>query len=334
MGLSASQARYQALVARQSDIEYQGQQINQQRTTLSNQINALYNSLLDMSVPTPPSTSDFTKLEYTFPMGTDTFTIESVRPNGSKYTINTSYLDYGHYMQSASTACITNTSGHYYVGDNELKRAGDVVGGGQPILDSEWEGYAEAIRNSFPEYAEYDDEELKEEFFVYFTSVRDSHTQTPHFILASNVLSVDDGESKYYEQYDYLENGSFTAYKKFEDVELTFDAKGLISQVGIPVYDENGVLMTIQNYNATATKVTDQDAYQNAFNQYEVDKYKYDLEQAKINAKTSIIQRDDKNLELKLTRLDNERNAVKTEMDAVKKVIDDSIESGFKTFSG
>ena len=41
-----------------------------------------------------------------------------------------------------------------------------------------------------------------------------------------------------------------------------------------------------------------------------------------------------KNLELKLTRLDNERNALNTELEAVKKVIDDAIEKGFKTFSG
>ena len=41
-----------------------------------------------------------------------------------------------------------------------------------------------------------------------------------------------------------------------------------------------------------------------------------------------------KNLELKLTRLDNERNALKTERDAVKKVVDDNIEKSYKTFSG
>ena len=41
-----------------------------------------------------------------------------------------------------------------------------------------------------------------------------------------------------------------------------------------------------------------------------------------------------KGFELKLTRLDNERNAVNTEMEAVKKVIDDAIDKGFKTFSG
>ena len=39
-------------------------------------------------------------------------------------------------------------------------------------------------------------------------------------------------------------------------------------------------------------------------------------------------------LEMKLTRLDNERNALNTEIEAVKKVIQDAIDRGFKTFSG
>ena len=37
MGLAASQARLLSLQARQSNLEYQGQQINQERTILSQQ---------------------------------------------------------------------------------------------------------------------------------------------------------------------------------------------------------------------------------------------------------------------------------------------------------
>ena len=42
MGLSASQARLLSLTARQSNLEYEGQQINQQRTTLSNESSLHY----------------------------------------------------------------------------------------------------------------------------------------------------------------------------------------------------------------------------------------------------------------------------------------------------
>ena len=61
MGMSASQARFLQLTARQNNVEFQGQQINQQRTMLSNESSQAYNSLLGMTVPTPPSKTDFTK---------------------------------------------------------------------------------------------------------------------------------------------------------------------------------------------------------------------------------------------------------------------------------
>ena len=64
MGMSASQARLLNLQARQSNLEYQGQQINQERSILSQQCTDLYNSLLNMTVPTPPSTQDFTTVQY------------------------------------------------------------------------------------------------------------------------------------------------------------------------------------------------------------------------------------------------------------------------------
>ena len=54
---------------------------------------------------------------------------------------------------------------------------------------------------------------------------------------------------------------------------------------------------------------------------------------ADINAKTSIIQKEDRTLELRLKQLDTEQNAISTEMDAVKKVISKNVESSFKTFN-
>ena len=87
MGMSASQARYLGLVARQNNLEYQGQQINQERSILSQQVTTLYNTLLAMQVPTPPSTSDYTTIEYTGTDGASTFTIGTVQPNGSQYKV-------------------------------------------------------------------------------------------------------------------------------------------------------------------------------------------------------------------------------------------------------
>ena len=66
MGMAASQARYLGLTARKTNVEYEGQQINQARTALGNQSAALWNQMLGLSVPTVPSITDYTTLTYSF----------------------------------------------------------------------------------------------------------------------------------------------------------------------------------------------------------------------------------------------------------------------------
>ena len=86
-------------------------------------------------------------------------------------------------------------------------------------------------------------------------------------------------------------------------------------------------------YELTTITETDDNAYNDAMNQYYYDKAIYDQMVEEINAKIGIIQVQDKNLELKLKQLDTEENAISTEMDAVKKVISKNVESSFKTFN-
>lgn len=64
MGMSASQARYIQLTARMSDLELEGQQINQQRLNLANQSSAIQEEALKMPVPTAPSTYDYMRDVY------------------------------------------------------------------------------------------------------------------------------------------------------------------------------------------------------------------------------------------------------------------------------
>ena len=115
MGMSASQARLLSLTRRMSDVEYQGQQINQQRTTLSNQVNALYNSLLEMDVPVPPATNDYQKIVYTGKLGATEYSFEanSVVPKGKdSYSIVVAQKGYGNTI-SATTGFskVENTPG-------------------------------------------------------------------------------------------------------------------------------------------------------------------------------------------------------------------------------
>lgn len=78
MGMSASQARFLSLTARKTNTEYEGQQINQQRTALSNESANYYSQLTAMSVPTPPSSADYSKITYTFKNGTESNTVTSL----------------------------------------------------------------------------------------------------------------------------------------------------------------------------------------------------------------------------------------------------------------
>ncbi len=87
-------------------------------------------------------------------------------------------------------------------------------------------------------------------------------------------------------------------------------------------------------YDLHVEQVTDEKTYQDAMNQYYHDVHEYEKKIADINAKTEIIQEEDRTLELRLKQLDTEQNALQTEMEAVKKVISKNVETTFKTFSG
>ena len=104
--------------------------------------------------------------------------------------------------------------------------------------------------------------------------------------------------------------------------------------------DGNGRFTSVRFENDSITyalnmeTITDDAAYQDAMNQYYYENAKYDKAVQDINAKTSLIQQEDRQLELRLKQLDTEQNALKTEMDAVQKVVKDNIENSFKTFGG
>jgi hypothetical protein len=106
---------------------------------------------------------------------------------------------------------------------------------------------------------------------------------------------------------------------------LETDGNGRFTSVK---FDDDSVTYTLN----TET-VTDDAAYQDAMNEYNYKVAQYEKTIADINAQTSIIQQEDRTLELRLKQLDTEQNALSTEMDAVKKVIKDNVESTFKTFS-
>lgn len=531
MGMSASQARYLGLIARQNDLEYQGQQINQERTVLSQQVTDLYNMLQNMNVPTPPSTTEFTKVVYSGSDGTTEFTLGNIIPTGDTYNIDFNYTKTGHCLEQTGSAVVTpqyqqiklgslgkgtsadnsftssvisdektvptyaggksmqaevddntwimhnvgkNPSGNntYYVlvngqfiglnDDNkaqyqsadkyiftQAKNSTDSEGnktpnnydtatdyyfsgkpsagtqitspkiegvsraaiassglyvmadGGAPvritnanvekyfeqdangawhakptttvmqedengtvydnpdykitgsykvggnntmsltqavsdeyISQESYSSYIQAIKDAFPEFANLDDADVESKVMVYFEPAT-SGKLTPHFVLAESLNDmVNSSGTKQALVYDYVANGTYNAAEQKEDCKLTFDTTGRISEIEYPTKYENGKPVAYKKIPLKAKTETDELAYQDAFAKYEYAKYEYDKEQQAINAKTEIIQQEDKKLELKLQRLDNERTQITTEIEAVEKVINDNIESSYKTFSG
>ena len=92
MGMAASQARYLGLTARKTNVEYEGQQINQARVALANQSAGLFNQLLNLEVPQAPSVTDFTKVQYSYQDGVNGETISSMTqlindPDGYNYNV-------------------------------------------------------------------------------------------------------------------------------------------------------------------------------------------------------------------------------------------------------
>lgn len=415
MGMAASQARFLGLTARKNNVEFEGQQINQQRTALSNQSANYYNDLLGMSVPVPPSVDDYTKTVYTFEDGALTNQITAMMAqNDGTYTV--SYLrqwtdDFS--VVSATTSIVNvskdaNNNDVYKVGAGKLRDMSDGLNGlegltydnyyqlnGQRLeagttqnditpytyeengaiktvylKNNKWYSDANATtelneqvlsKTDVKGKYEGDDEYLKtlsndqikqllKEEESYIELLKNKYGADSEYMVRYVKNSTTGEYSPYFyklndlkkEKANYDDNGNslsnINCYKigsetKSEEVkaqkkcEIEKDSSGRYINITIP--DESGSKIT---YALTTSTATDQDAYEDAMNQYEYEKYEYDQAIEEINAKIEIVQSQDKNLELRLKQLDTEHNAVQTEIDAVQKVIEKNTESSFKTF--
>ena len=335
MGMAASQARFLGLTARKTNVEFEGQQINQQRTTLSNQSANYYNQLLGMSVPVAPSVEDYTKTVYTFNDGALTNTITSLVATGNgEYTV--SYLrewndDFA--AVSAATSIVTTDGNNYFVGDTQLRKLGDTANAADDPylstvddiagLEREEQAYMDALNAKYGQG----------EWYVRYVQNSTSGAYIPYFYKASEIedaskYEADTGRSiANINCYTMGTDKNVEEVKALEHCKVEQDSTGRYISISLP--DENGNMV---NYALTTATVTDQEKYDDAMNQYEYDKYLYDQTIQEINAKIEITQAEDKNLELRLKQLDTEQSAIQTEMDAVEKVIEKNTESTFKTF--
>ena len=355
MGMAASQARFLGLTARKSNTEYEGQQINQQRTTLANQSANYYNQLLGMTVPVPPSTADYTKTTYTFTDGSLNNSISTmIAKADGKYQISytSSWTNDFSVVSTASTIYtrkVAEGNYDYYVGAKKLRKLGEgfnVDAEGKYVADAD--GYkdeylsslsAEQLKNLVDEEKKYKAQleekygKSAEGYMVRYVQNTSTGTWAPYFVNkdvleAKTTVFSDTGSSQSAIKTYTIGSAKETEEIKGVEARLEQDSTGRIISITLNPDDP----ATKVTYAVTTNTVTDQAKYDDAMNQYEYDKYEYDQSIQNINAKIEVIQAEDKNLELRLKQLDTEQDAIQTEMDAVQKVIEKNTESTFKTF--
>lgn len=340
MGMAASQARYLELTARKTNVEYEGQQINQQRTALANESSGLFSRLMSLQVPTPPSTTNYTKTQYTFYDGANTNTIDSFTPLSGDPDYNSTvayHYNLNVYTGVAKTRTdlgVRDVSGTYWLTDGAT--GGSAVNKTQltqcSTTDKDYETDKKAIEQAIT------DTGSTTAFAEDYYGIPGG---TPGSISHIYKYTSTNGATYYYGVTDLgamPTDGSKSSLTSYYASNL--DKKQNVTEKAYVTQDSSGRYATIKlqsegstTLNLTATTTTDQNAYNDAMNEYNYQQTVYQQQVNDINAKTEVIQNQDRTLELQLKQLDTEQQALTTEMDAVKKVIDKNIEMTFKTFA-
>ena len=446
MGMAASQARYLGLTARKTNVEYEGQQINQARTALGNQSAALWNQMLGLSVPTVPSITDFTTLTYSFSDGINNYTITDMQSVDQKEADGTEYNKLVTYktmttvykglestnsnpqVQKAETTEIQHVysmddtikvdinaltyddvNEKFMSGENEvaLVKVTDeatiahyLAANGLDALPDGQELYSIDNGAGQMTYQALDKTALGAGQDFAFKAIKD----TPEEVVVSTSYKLGNSEAKVclpgdantslVDQeaikqiiYDFgdaggitqemFENGEVYRYEKNGNVYYTTKAElddcwskskheeqeyaissNMDFQPSLTHYYATNLDEVITNtdyalmddasgsgryaniklknmstpFNLKAEETTNKQGYDDAMNQYYYDLNKYEKQMSDINAKTSLIQEQDRTLELRLKQLETEQKALVTEMEAVKGVLQKNVESTFGTF--
>lgn len=310
MGLAATQARYLGLTARKTNIEFEGQQVNQQRMVLANESAGIYRELYSLNVPTPPNVTDFYKTEYTYKGGNTTYKINSWKNSSTskgKYNVNVSYdkeTPVG--IKSFANGTITADTGtKYNITINSKTYSVDTSDTSTSDVIDKARGASSAGT-----------------YYTYTDNVGGNIYYIEKEWFDSHVPIATESEIQRY--YESIQTSSVTEYH--DGCSLSFDSTGGISQITDPEVSETSLSVS-----ATSTK--DDVAYEKAMNEYTVKKSEYEKVLSELNARTEKIQSEDRSLELKLKQLDTEQETLSTELEALKSVLNKNIEKVFKVFA-
>lgn len=351
MGMAASQARYLELTARKTNVEYEGQQINQQRTALANESSGMFTRLMSLQVPTPPSTTDYTKIQYTFNDGQNTNTITDVKSltgdpdynsmvsyyyNQSVYTgVGKTRTDLGVRLVGTApdTAYWLTNGAKGGSATNQTQLTQCSATGNDAAADKKAIEQIISSTGSNTNFAkDYNKTDGIENIYKYTST-----NGVTNYYCATD-LDIARGYDPGPPPIQNTNNGAaqtFTGY-----YASNIDQKQNVTEKAYVTQDSSGRYSTIQlesegktTLNITTTSTTDQNAYNDAMNKYTYNQQMYQQEVNSINAKTEVIQNEDRTLELELKQLDTEQKALTDEMEAVKKVIEKNVEMTFKTFA-
>lgn len=415
MGMSASQMRYCMISGRKSDVEFQGQQINQQRTTLATETSAYNNQLMNLVVPTPPSTADYTKTSYTFNSNGETRTVSGTVYDSATGTYTVNYTtdtttsqgkssgtsvfakNGSNYTTSSGTvlsAIVTDEASPDY-SDTDISNVALIMkncgiannttytigsGASQITLseiktDSTANGYSAADvaalqtiygagYNANASYYKYNTgagtvPDPIVTHYVAKSAISGTGTTPTFHLNAAGTAGVADapqtiagttstpdfykytssGNTKYILESDLQDYAGTTSAVStyYVDPEATVKESAKLTGASVN-WNDSGRMTSVTDangneYSLNVTTVEDNAAYADAYNEYEYKKSLYDQQLNNINAGVSVIQSQDKTLELKLQDLDTQQQALNTEMDSVKKVLDKNIETSFKAFA-
>ena len=324
MGLAASQARFLGITARKSNIEYEGQQVNQQRTALAQEVNALYNKLLSLDVPTAPDTTQYYETNYSFSLdNTESYDGDYLIKNYYQNDDGTYYLNTERtYNKNVAVGTVLSNSGITYTTGETGERTYTLntpEGSYQLTANAQNSASMIALINeTYGEGTVTDDS-------LYYYQDADGLT---HYMTPTQVEGYTDGSSLS----SYISsNKEVTETVIFESATVTFDENNRFSSISAT--DPNTGASIFNTTTVDTTRVHDDEGYEAALRDYTMSRDEYDKEVADLNAQTETLQQEDKVLELRLNQIDTEQNELQIELDAVKAVLDKNIENTFNTFT-
>lgn len=362
MGMAASQARFLGLTARKTNVEYEGQQVNQQRTALANESSGLFNQMMGLQVPMPPSANNYYNTRYIATNSSDQefvimgeekiaggapneykiklqypVTERRATPNplsadtpisvdkDGKYTIQ---FFSGNYDQLDFKYDPTSKDKDYLNDIETLKaiakvRAGKDVAEDDPLLNPD-------------NWLKFKSSDGKQIFFVHKDDFEKSLVEDAD---GNKTLGK---QISYYQRKDVVVNKTCyvdALFQKDNDEDFTGfrilgENDGNVAWNELPDSAKEALMSLTENWSPLDMKqVNDTEGFDEAMRKYEFDKMKYEKSIQDINSKTEILQQQDRTLELRLKQLDTEQKALSTEMEAVQSVIKKNVETTFKTFA-